>query len=116
MVVALTVVAVVAATKLKASEKLPRGEYLVVRMGDQFLASTKLIPQYRFIHEAWQWGVKPKPPQKVQVGQTMQVRFVDNVKDAKHFRRLKQATEACEKLNRQYSELSKATVERHGGT
>ena len=103
------------ATKLKASEKLPRGEYLVVRMGDQFLASDKLVEQVRFIHGPWRWGAKQEPPRRIVVGHTKQTRFVSTVEEAKHFRRLKQADAACEILNRQYSELSKATVERHGG-
>jgi hypothetical protein len=108
-------VAVAVATKLKASDKLPRGEYLVVRMGDQFLASHKLVEQVRFINGPWRWGVKQDPPKRVVVGHTKQTRFVSTVEEAKQFRRLKQANAACEILNRQYSELSKATVERHGG-
>lgn len=86
-------------------------------MGDQFLASDLVVNQYRFIHAPWTWwsGEKQAEPKRVKVGHTLQTRFVSDVDDAKKFRRLKQANDACEKLNRQYSELSKATVERHGG-
>lgn len=104
-------------TKLKVSEKLPRGEYLVVRMGGQFLASDLVVTQYRFIHPPWSWWSNEKRPEpkRVKVGHTLETRFVSTAEEAKKFRRLKQAREACEKLNRQYSGLSKATVERHGG-
>lgn len=112
-VVALIVEVVGAVTKLKSSEKLPRGEHLVVRMGDQFFAGDKLLPQKVTQRARWTWGKETEPEKEIIVGWIPTMIFTDEVQKAKKFRRLSQANAACERLNRRYSGISKATVERH---
>lgn len=98
----------------KRVDKLPPGQFLIIRMGDQYFAGKKRLPLKKIVRY-YVPGLSRYREEEVQIGWDIQFTFSDDLTKAKKFRRLKQAQSACDVLNRHYSGLLKANVEALGG-
>lgn len=113
---------------VKSSTKLPRGSYYYIKMGPMYYGGMKVeqtfippkkepinAPFARYWNWQWQSSFVRRRPEKPAQGYTKtstpQLMLVEDIKDAKQFRRRDQAERICEKLSKQYDGLeAKPTI------